>query len=1152
MKKTLRRILAGLLAGLLLCAGCSFAAAEGFDDPGLIIEDGVLTGRNLYYNGEELVIPEGVTEIGRDALQSCSARRIVLPETLKKIDDYGLLGCWQIEEITLPASLEEIGMQILGYCESLKAIHVAEGNTHFTSVDGVLFTADGKQLLAYPAGREEEAYELPASTETVDPNAFSEAKFRKIVIPAGMMNISPWALSSIPLQEVEVAEDNPALKSVNGMLCSKDGADFLFWPSGRSQAEVTPEDLPEGITSVGYSAFFDAHIRRIVLPDTVTVIKGSAFNYMEDLEEVVAPGAAEISPNAFYGCKKLQRIRLGNGDAQLAVNDKSGSLSVMECPSAVIIAPAGGAVERYCSEHSLAFVRDDLPEEELAAMAAEQQRESARLWTEEKEKLYADELAMLAQQRKQEDAAWAEQWPPAGRTEAEEITTADFNDYSATVYFTPGREMDSGEDYFYPDELYGTQTDVRERVTQYHVTFLSGDEHLRALYTEGLDWEGRTTVQVNRQYAYKPGEAAFRIDMVSDHYYASVEAHPVVLSTLDLKAELLSSDVYIPVGTGVDIGELYRMNEYVKTEPRLYYTCYIETAGEDPRYGIENGAEFVAREPGDYPARLQVSFGSGYYMAFDVTVHASAETVVPYIPGEAPKSMYAEKTEQQEMEREDKQLKAAMHKGDKLIRTEEAGYVIGEYGGKTVYRYIVPRTDTVTVPGELEGNKVTGIASGAFNFGFKRDKVKVVSVGEGIEDLAEDAFSGMRGLVRVELPESLKSIGENCFNGCNALKEINLPAGLAAKDIGHNAFRYTALESLVLGDGTDLMAATLEAFRNKGPEDKDVKMTAWNNGFNYLLREDGGAVLVAGVHSSDDPPELVIPAEINGHPVKEIGKHAFGLSDELTSVTVPAGVEAIGDSAFNNCGNLKEVHLPEGLVSIGEKAFVGTALEEIRLPESTTELGKNWFIGPGRLDRSEKWSYRIVDEDKAVVLGYAVTENIKMPQKLDNAYTVIGVEANHWPLQDLAKVKSVSLPGTLTEIGDRAFAGMSSLARAKLPAKLVKIGSEAFAGTALKDIAIPDAAEAVGEGAFRGCENLQKITLSAKSVLKELGKEAFAGCAALKTVAILPESLEQIGEGVLDGHGDQLAVTCVEGSAADQYLQNNCPDVKIDYTKKKK
>ncbi len=74
--------------------------------------------------------------------------------------------------------------------------------------------------------------------------------------------------------------------------------------------------------------------------------------------------------------------------------------------------------------------------------------------------------------------------------------------------------------------------------------------------------------------------------------------------------------------------------------------------------------------------------------------------------------------------------------------------------------------------------------------------------------------------------------------------------------------------------------------------------------YNY-----GGAIEITGCNK-DAAGELVIPAEIDGYPVKEIGYDAFYNCDKLTSIIVPESVTYINSYAFGYCKGLKYVKFP--------------------------------------------------------------------------------------------------------------------------------------------------------------------------------------------------------------------------------------------------
>ncbi len=111
---------------------------------------------------------------------------------------------------------------------------------------------------------------------------------------------------------------------------------------------------------------------------------------------------------------------------------------------------------------------------------------------------------------------------------------------------------------------------------------------------------------------------------------------------------------------------------------------------------------------------------------------------------------------------------------------------------------------------------------------------------------------------------------------------------------------------------------------------------------------------------------VILPADINGLPVKEIGENAFrGMKiDELTlpaslveiadgafkdtgivSMELPGSVEDIGESAFENC-NFESLEFPDSVKWIKERAFAGNkALWTVLVRDKSTEIEKEAFAG---------------------------------------------------------------------------------------------------------------------------------------------------------------------------------------------------------------
>mgnify|MGYP003300528862 CR=1 FL=1 len=74
--------------------------------------------------------------------------------------------------------------------------------------------------------------------------------------------------------------------------------------------------------------------------------------------------------------------------------------------------------------------------------------------------------------------------------------------------------------------------------------------------------------------------------------------------------------------------------------------------------------------------------------------------------------------------------------------------------------------------------------------------------------------------------------------------------------------------------------------------------------YTYTLTEDGTAE-ITGYTGTE--PEVVIPAEVDGHPVTAIGDGAFRCCGTLTGVSIPDSVTFVGANPFAECYKLQSI-----------------------------------------------------------------------------------------------------------------------------------------------------------------------------------------------------------------------------------------------------
>lgn len=288
----------------------------------VVLPEGIgAIGRNDFRGCEMLervTIPKSLKEIDNSTFQSCkNLKEIILPDGLEEIGSFAFENCEKLETVTIPKSVTKIGSGVFTGCISLREINVDPENPAYSSVDGVLFTKDGKELVQYPGGKTG-AYRIPAGVEKVSATAFrSCAGLTEITLPAGKGWLDSAASKATTgteyaftlfhdcsaLRAVWIDGDDPQIRSVNGVLFTKDGTTLLCYPAGREGAY----EIPDGVTAIAFGAFEGCRgLTAVTLPGTVTEIRTCAFQKCTSLTSLHIPYSVTlIRGSAFYDCDNL-------------------------------------------------------------------------------------------------------------------------------------------------------------------------------------------------------------------------------------------------------------------------------------------------------------------------------------------------------------------------------------------------------------------------------------------------------------------------------------------------------------------------------------------------------------------------------------------------------------------------------------------------------------------------------------------------------------------------------------------------------------------------------------------------------------------------------------------------------------------------------
>ncbi len=143
--------------------------------------------------------------------------------------------------------------------------------------------------------------------------------------------------------------------------------------------------------------------------------------------------------------------------------------------------------------------------------------------------------------------------------------------------------------------------------------------------------------------------------------------------------------------------------------------------------------------------------------------------------------------------------------------------------------------------------------------------------------------------------------------------------------------------------------------------------------------------------------------------------------------------------------------------------------------------------------------------------NYAELTNVIIPESVQykgKAYTITEIGNNAFSCSNLI---SVSIPNTITEIGDNAFLNCGNLNSVIIPTTLKRIGAGAFKKCKrLESIAIPNSVTIINDETFSDCIKLKTVDLPPN--IKTIGYNAFCRCINLESIEI-PITVTKIEDG---------------------------------------
>ena len=365
----------------------------------------------------------------------------------------------------------------------------------------------------------------------------------------------------------------------------------------------------------------------------------------------------------------------------------------------------------------------------------------------------------------------------------------------------------------------------------------------------------------------------------------------------------------------------------------------------------------------------------------------------------------------------------------------------------------------------LNGTTFGPMASGA-----------VLNLGENVTVIGDNFLYNSNLAVVNHGTSQVEIIGENAFQG-TSLTSVTIKESVT--DVGSNAFA----EIITLNEITVESSANFtgkDIFDGSGTNDVTFKAT--------------GSNVSSGLFASENKPALT---SITLENTESVGAEAFYGINTVTSLTLPSTLTSIGSRAFAGMNGISDLTVPENVTTIGNEAFYGwDGLKKLNFNATSVadfKPGHGIFGVAADVSRSRSYVLNVGDKVARIPALLTVSDALSDAEPVENAQiTAVNFAAS----------------SALTEIGHYAFAALTNATITNFPTSVVTIGSYAFYKTAVGALTL-SAATSIGDYAFNS-SSLTSLTLTSSSYT--IGSYAFGNNTALAS-ADLGEGVTAIGQG---------------------------------------
>lgn len=293
---------------------------------------------------KEFEFEEGIEIIAEGLFAGTKIEKIVIPNTVKVIDEFAFSGCTELREVLLPNSLQWLGMSCFSSCTSLEKIYIPDGvkfDNGETFMWGIFYECTNLKEVRLPNDITAldyvfekcvklESIDIPDCVETMEGTFRNCTSLKKIILPSALKKISRTFEGCSMLEEVAI---------------------------------------PTGVQTLGEYAFrFCDNLSRVCLSNNLECIERNVFEGCDSLETIVIPDSLRTIGNyAFSDCRNLKYIYIPKSVTSMNYSEigllykYDKTYTYYPISDFMLYCDEGSTAESYAKKYGIPYTTKGLP-----------------------------------------------------------------------------------------------------------------------------------------------------------------------------------------------------------------------------------------------------------------------------------------------------------------------------------------------------------------------------------------------------------------------------------------------------------------------------------------------------------------------------------------------------------------------------------------------------------------------------------------------------------------------------------------------------------------------------------------------------------------------------------------------------------------------